>query len=157
MSARAGSGGAGGRAGDWARLVPVAALAALMPMACSDGGAARAAELAAPHREEHRRFAAWAERTLASEAGHPRSPAELEETLFAPLFLESDVLAATVTRGETTFTHGSPMPEGLEWEIVREGSERLRVAEGRVGTTPTVILAQARGGYEVVLAFRAAQ
>ena len=119
--------------------------------ACSDGDAGQALEAAAPFRGEHARFAEWAERTLDSEAGHPRSRAELVETLFAPLLLDSGVVTARVARGDRVFLHGEPLAEGLHWQVVREGNTELRVArEGE-----RVILATQRGRYEVTVAYAA--
>lgn len=135
----------------------VLAFTAFVAFGCSDGDAARALEAAAPFREEHRRFAQWAQRTLESEAGRPRSREDLEETLFAPLFLESQVLGARVTRDGRVHAHGEVVPSGLEWQRARGGDEELRVAELRVGTTPAVALATERGDLEVVTLYRRAE
>ncbi len=135
----------------------LSALLALAPLGCSDSGAARALEAAAPFHGEHRSFAAWAERTLESERAHPRSRAELEETLFAPLFLESDVLGAEVRRGDSVHTHGDPIPAELEWRTARAGSEELQVAELRMGTTPAVAIATESGAYRFITVYRREQ
>jgi len=118
--------------------------------ACTSGSAAEALEAAAPFREEHRRFADWAERTLGSEAGHPRSRAELQETLFAPLVLESGVLGARVERGERSWDHGEPIDPDLEWQVAREGDAEIRVAT----TESAVLIATERGRIRVLMAFR---
>jgi len=132
----------------------LAALLALAPLGCSDSGAARALEAADPHRSQHRSFARWAVRTLESERGHPRSRADLEETLFAPLFLESAVLAAEVRRGETAYAYGDPIPIDLQWRTAREGDEALEVAELRLGTTPAVAIATEDGDYRIITVYR---
>ncbi|MBO6937057.1 MAG: hypothetical protein JJ863_18945 [Deltaproteobacteria bacterium] len=136
------------------RAVPLAALALF---ACSDGTAARALEAAAPFRQEHERFAAWAERTLDSEAGHPRTRPELEETLFAPLILESEVLGAEVRRGESVYAHGDAIPADLEWSQAREGTLDLEVAELRLGTTPAIAIATVRDPYRIITVYRRAE
>lgn len=136
------------------RAMGLAALAFFAPIGCSDGTAARALEAAAPFRQEHQRFAEWAARTLDSEAGHPRTRPELEETLFAPLFLESDVLGAEVRRGESVYVHGDPIPVDLEWRTAREGAVDIEVAELRLGTTPAVALATERGPYRFITVYR---
>jgi len=138
------------------RALPLAALALFAPLGCSDGTAAQALEAAAPFQQEHHRFAGWAERTLESERGHPRSRPELEETLFAPLFLESEVLGAEVRRGERVFTHGDPIPIDLEWRTAREGATELEVAELRLGTTPAVAIATETGAYRFITVYRRA-
>lgn len=138
------------------RAAALAALVALAPAGCSDSGAARALEAASPFLAEHRSFSAWAERTLESERGHPRSRAELEETLFAPLFLESEVLAAEVRRGDAVYTHGEPVPVELEWQTARRADEELQVAELRVGTTPAIAVATEEGSYRFITVYRRA-
>lgn len=86
-------------------------------------GAADALAAAEPYVDRFDRFDAWARRTVAADPAI-RGAAFLEETLFAPLFLERDIAGAWVIRrriehGAWSLRAGAPPDEDAGWVQVR--------------------------------------
>jgi len=103
-------------------LAVVTAFAALW--ACDSPGfdAAAATELAGPHLSHFTTFDTWARRALVADPAI-RNRAALEETLFAPIRREQQVLGAWVDGGlagpPMAFGH-LPAPPGLLYRTVRD-------------------------------------
>lgn len=97
----------------------------------AEGRSREAAAAARPHLAHFARYDAWARRTLGADPAL-REPAQILETMFAPLRLESQVRDAWVLRrgpGERTIGFRSPAPPEVGWTDVRDASlGELRVA-----------------------------
>ncbi len=143
-------------------------LAALAFGGCGGGDAPEALAAAEPYVERFDRFDGWARRTLAAEP-EIRGRSQLEETLFAPLYLEEDVAGAWVVRSRTgegswSLRGGEPPAADAGWVRVRHpvhGELGILVAphppRPNVAATPCVFLAReapsASSRVDVVVAF----
>ncbi|HJK89812.1 MAG TPA: hypothetical protein RMH85_35440 [Polyangiaceae bacterium LLY-WYZ-15_(1-7)] len=124
---------------------PLALVAILVGCGGGEDVASLVAE-ARPHVEHYRDFERWARRAVSADA-ELRDREAFEETLFAPLVLESQVRGALVEVGEgppRLHVHGAlgagAEGEELAWRGVRVDGESLEVA------TPEGGLALRRGG-----------
>lgn len=123
-------------------------VAVAMLSACgAETSAIRACEEHAP---AHRRFTQWAARTLGADPGRTREATE--EMLFSPLFLDSTVLAARVTRGDVVFEWRDAIDVG-DAVTVRLGDEVYEVKETSVGGERAVILGGRAGELRVEVAY----
>ncbi len=123
---------------------------ALALLGACGGGDARVIEACEAHAPAHRRFTQWAARTLGADPGRTR--AATEEMLFSPLFLDSSVVAARVTRGDAVFEWQDPI-DASEAVTVRAGEAIYEVKHASVGGQPAVILGTHAGDLHVEVAY----
>jgi hypothetical protein len=137
---------------------------------CGDGDAARALAAAEPYVDRFDRFDAWARRTVAADPAI-RGRSRLQETLFAPVFLERDVADAWVVRARTeagawSFRGGALPGADAAWVRVRHPVHGplgvlvapMRTARGGSDEAPCLLLSRSGPGaaaseVRVVVAF----
>ena len=94
-------------------------------LGCEDGGLspAEAAELSEPHLDHFEGFDRWSRRAVQADPAF-RSVESLEETVFAPVRREDDVLAVWIARRSPdrrlVFGHLDEPPKNLEWVNLRD-------------------------------------
>jgi len=127
----------------------------LLFVAACDRPETEARALAEPRRARFAEFDGWARRTLASDPA-VRDRARLEDTLFAPLLLDSQVDAAWVERRtpEARFAHGEDFDALRAHDLhpLRFGETRLEASFDEAH----VWLARDEGGVRVTLRFQRA-
>lgn len=117
----------GKRTPGWGVLLWALPVASVLLPGCQNGklSAAEASRLSEAHLPSFLSFERWSHRVLDADAAFP-SGAALQETLFSPLVLDSEICGAwvTVERDTLSFPAAVPHDESSLWT-------RIRVAESR--------------------------